>query len=303
VSGRLTFSVCIFAYNEQEHILECIESISNAAPDIPVLINVIANGCTDLTVPIVRQYAESHPGTRLVVLDQGDKANAWNHYVHIVAPPTDLHVFVDGDVRIARNSLRELAVAAATETQARAFACVPQSGRSRRSFHRKIVSNRELAGNFYALRDGVIQAFRARQVRLPIGMFGEDGLVTMLVKCDLDPLSPLIEERVHPCENAAFGFDSLSWLNPKDWRTFRNRKMRYAVRRQQAHMLYPALFSEGIGAMPSHVVDLYRWSTQPMELEWHGLDTIFDAVAIRRIRRKIEQGEASKRSDEAGLYS
>jgi hypothetical protein len=160
-----------------------------------------------------------------------------------------------------------------------------------------------MAGNLYALRGSCIAEFRRSGVRLPFGIFGEDGLVTALVKHDLDMRGRQDELRVTSAEGAGFGYQPLSPWNPGHWRIYRNRKMRYAVRRQQARMLYGLLRERGTEAMPAHVVDLYRLRGGALQLGWNGLDTPFDWVAIRRIRRDIAADERVKLEDRAHLYS
>lgn len=296
-------SVAVFAYNEAAVIEACLDSIETDCRAEATTIYVLMNGCTDGTDTVVRSYAVKHPNVTPVAVRLGDKANAWNHYVHDVAPDADFHCFVDGDVTITAGSLAGMANCFADHPEADAAAALPAGGRSRDVFRDKLVRKRELAGNFYGLRGTVIDRFRNRGVRLPTGLFGEDGLVTTLVKWDLDPLGACREERVIACVEAGFGFESLSPFVISHWRIYRNRKMRYAVRRQQAGMLYPLLFQRGIAAMPNHVVDLYRAGKSELRLEWNGWNTVFDYLAIRRIRKKLDSDNDSAMADEARFYS
>src|SRR5215813_10375343 len=70
--------VAVFAHNEENHIIRCLESLSLAADGSPLSAYVLANGCTDRTEEIVRGYAQTHPGVSLISIAVGDKANAWN---------------------------------------------------------------------------------------------------------------------------------------------------------------------------------------------------------------------------------
>lgn len=299
----LAFSVAVFAYNEQRLIGRCLESILAAAGGARIAVHVLINGCTDRTEDCVAALAARHPCIRPVVLARGDKANSWNVYVHELAPDVLTHVFVDGDMQVTPGSFAALAAALRADHRAVAAAALPVSGRSREAFRRKLTVNHELAGNLYALRGETVGQLRARAMRMPVGMFGEDGLLATILKCDLDPRRPPCAARIVACPEAGFAFDPLSpWLR-SSWRIYRNRKMRYAVRKQQARMLYPRLRAEGLAALPPHVVDLYRKAGGSMRLEWSGADTLFDYLAIRRIRRQIRQGETAKVVDEAGRYS
>jgi hypothetical protein len=56
-------------------------------------------------------------------------------------------------------------------------------------------------------------------------------------------------------------------------------------------------------AMPAHIVDLYRQRGGRLRLGWNGLDTVFDWLALRRIRRDIAADESVKLEERAHLYS
>jgi glycosyltransferase involved in cell wall biosynthesis len=298
-----SFSVAVFAYNEAALIGACLDSILGEGDAGNLVIHVLINGCTDRTEEVVKAYAARHSHVFPVSILLGDKANAWNHYVHDIAPEADFHCFIDGDMTIVRRSLAGLAQCFAEHPEATAAAGLPVSGRNRDAFRQKLIRNRELAGNFYALRGRAIDTLRTRLVRLPIGIFGEDGLVTTLIKWDIDPLGPCHETRVVPCPDAGFRFDSLSLFRPGDWRTYRNRKMRYAVRRQQANILYPLLFTKGVSELPDHALDLYRARRSEFRLEWNGWDTVFDYLAIRRIRKQLTSKSETVLTGDARHYS
>ena len=301
-SPPASISVAIFAYNEQRLIGRCLDSVLDDSPEAAE-IYVLINGCTDRTEQIVAGYAARDGRVRPIVIARGDKANAWNHYVHVLAPGRDIHAFMDGDMRVRRGSFAGIAAAMAAHPRANGVAALPASGRSRARFRQKLLDKHELAGNFYAVRGRALEAFRDRGVRLPFGMFGEDGLVATLLKWDLEMSGPERPERVVACPEAEFVFDPLGLLSRRDWGIYRNRRMRYAVRYQQSCMLYPLLFEHGVAAIPAHVVDLYRNHGDKLELRFQGLNTLFDLLAIRRIRRRVHHGPAAKEIDEARLYS
>jgi glycosyltransferase involved in cell wall biosynthesis len=297
-------SACIFAYNEEARIVAALEALDACGAEARLRAHVIINGCTDGTERVVRAWRPRHIEVVPVVLARGDKANAWNHYVHEVAPlDAAIHLFTDGDMLVTRGSVAAFLAAFAADPHADGCAGLPVSGRSRDGFRDKLRRGREMAGNLYALRGRSVEAFRREGVRLPFGMFGEDGLVTALVKHDRDMRRPRDDQRVTFAEDAGFGYVPLSVWQPADWRTYRNRKMRYAVRRQQSLMLYDLLRAGGPQAMPAHVVDLYRARGAGMRLAWRGLDTWFDWVAIRRIRRDMAADDSVKQEARAHLYS
>lgn len=301
---RPVISMAIFAYNEERGIAASLDAIGHCADEGEVTAHVLINGCTDATESVVRAYRPRGFSVVPVVIRRGDKANAWNTYVHEVAPErADLHVFTDGDMLIQPGSLAGFAERFAVEPAAEGCAALPVTGRSREAFRTKLRNNREMAGNLYALRGRCVMAFRRAGLRLPFGIFGEDGLVTMLVRYGLDPKGERRDERIAVSEAGGFAFPPLSPWNPADLRIYRNRKRRYAMRRQQATMLYPLLFEEGAQAMPAHVVDLYRARFSTTRLTWRGIETFFDWEARRRIARDIAAAEAARVEERAHLYS
>jgi glycosyltransferase involved in cell wall biosynthesis len=299
-----TVSIAVFAYNEEARITACLDAIAACAAEARLLVHVLINGCTDSTEAMVRCHPAPGIDLRPVVIRRGDKANAWNHYTHEVAPEdAAIHLFTDGDMVLGRGSVAGFLDAFAAAPYANACAGLPASGRSRDAFRDKLVQNRELAGNLYAVRGACLMEFRRRGIRLPFGLFGEDGLVTTLIKWNLDTTGPRDDRRVIVTDAATFGYEPLSPWRPGDLATYRKRKMRYAVRQQQANMLYPLLFAEGTGAMPEHVLDLYRARQDSLGLEWNGLDTWFDWLARRRIRRDIAADDSVRQAERAHLYS
>jgi glycosyltransferase involved in cell wall biosynthesis len=297
-------SVAIFAYNEAASIATALDAMSACAQEAVLTVHVLINGCTDATEQIVRAYQPRGFALCPVVIQRGDKANAWNVYTHEVAPSDAVaHVFTDGDMIVAPGSIAGFLARYAAEPQGNGCAGLPTRGRSHVAFRDKLVDHHEMAGNLYSVRGTCLMEFRRRGVKLPIGMFGEDGLVTTLIKYDLDTLGSRHDERILASEQGGFGYPSLSPWRLRDWRIYRNRRMRYAVRRQQANMLYPLLFERGIEAMPKHVVDLYLERGDALEWGWNGLNTYFDWVACRRIRRDIATGKDVRGEERAHLYS
>ena len=299
-----TISIAIFAYNEERSIGAALDAVGRCASEGHVTAHVLINGCTDNTEAAVRAYRPHGFSVVPVLIPRGDKANAWNVYVHTVAPETaDFHVFTDGDMIMQPGSLAGFAERFSAEPGAEACAALAVSGRDRSAFRDKALHNREMAGNLYALRGRCVKAFRDSKLRLPVGLFGEDGLVTMLVRYGLDPKGERRDTRIAVSQAGGFAFPSLSPWRPSDWRIYRNRKRRYAMRRQQAMMLYPLLFADGAKAMPEHVIDLYRTRFSTTRLTWRGLETVFDWEARRRIARNLARAEAARNEEQAHLYS
>ena len=89
------WQIAVFAYNEGEHIIACLDSIKrcrDASCDVRAY--VLANGCRDNTEAVVARYAEDNPWVTLVPIQKGDKANAWNTFVHDFADTNSTAFFV-----------------------------------------------------------------------------------------------------------------------------------------------------------------------------------------------------------------
>jgi glycosyltransferase involved in cell wall biosynthesis len=284
--------VAVFAHNEEKNIIACLDSLPDAARDCRIEAHVLVNGCTDRTLELVSEYAKEHAWIVVHAVEMGDKANAWNVYVHELAPEADTHFFIDGDVEACPNALLNLQAALDRETQALAAAAVPATGRGRAASIRSMLSTRELAGNLYALRGSFLQRLKAARIRMPQGLIGEDSLVGALVKTDLDP-GTWDNRRVATDGQACFRFRSLTPFSLADWRLYGRRKIRYSLRRFQFLLLRDHFRSVGFRAMPSRIESLYAVTDSPrLRLTWRGLNSLFDWLALRRVRMAAARAAA-----------
>lgn len=286
--------VAVFAHNEATNIVACLNSLGQAAPGQALACFVLANACTDGTESLVRDYARTNPHVKLVSIDLGDKSNAWNVYVHELAPrDSEVHFFIDGDVEAAPMALHALFKALEHDPYANAAAALPVSGRSMHQSRMAMVEHGELAGNLYALRGDFVDRIRRAGLRLPIGLIGDDSLVGALVKWDLEPRGGWDRRRVASCETAGFSFSSLSLTRAAHWALYWRRRIRYSLRAYQLEMLKPVLKRDGIQGMPDHIGDLYQAAMPLCRLRWNGANTIFNWLALRRLRRRAGRPPAS----------
>ena len=282
--------VGIFAHNEERGIVHCLESLKPEAQKRPLTIHVLANGCTDNTEAVVRAYAQSHPGVHLARIALGDKANAWNHFVHAIGPRCELVFFMDGDVEALPEALGALARQLEADAHANAISALPATGRSGRSATGSEVAERGVWGGLYCLRGTFVAQLQERHLRLPVGLIGDDGLVGAFVKWDLDPRQPWDETRVarNTDPNARFRFSPLSPLNPAHVRLYLRRMVRYSIRGFQNRMLTRLLKEKGFTGLPDHVVELYRRYPDLCRLRFRGTNTLFDWLALRRMHAQLK---------------
>lgn len=290
-TGRVAWPVMVLAHNEASHIVACLDSLYKAEPGREFKVFVLANGCTDNTEEIVENYARSHLGVSLIRLDIADKCNAWNVYVHDIIPRQigghSFYFFMDGDAQACPNALSELAHALECNPEALAAAAVPFNGRSMHYDRAMIRDNHGLVANLYALRGKFVVDLQQKEVRLPVGLEGDDDLIGALVKWDLDPLQEWIDGRIAPCLNAGFTFESMSWSRTRDWRNYWRRRVRYSRRRYETQLLRGPLKTQGIKGLPVNVSELYR-GVDNCKLKWFGVETLFSWLAKKEMRKSLK---------------
>lgn len=289
--GSEAWPVMILAYNEEQHIEACLDSLLDGEPGQPLEIYVMANGCTDGTEEVVRAYGERRPEVHLVSIKLGDKCNAWNVFIHDTVPRhcpgRSVYYFVDGDARSVHGSLREMARALNAEPHAHAASAPPASGRNMAHDRDELLRERGLVANLYALRGGFVQRLQAQGVRLPLKLEGDDGLIGALVKWDLDPKNNRFDHaRIAPCGQAGFQFESVSPFSPAGLRGYWKRAVRYGRRGYEFELLGKELKQHGIGALPADITALYPKSAA-LKLRVNGLYTVSNWFALREMRRFV----------------
>jgi len=274
---RKTWAVAVFAHNEAARIGRAIDALNGCSVDTKLEIYVLANGCTDSTASVARACAGRFAPIHVIEIVAGDKAGAWNHFIHDVRPKAELFFFTDGDCWIHPNALALLARRLEVDPIANAASGAPGCGLDRLKQVDTLISSRGLMGNLYALRGDFVERMRDANVRLPIGLIGEDSLIGALVKWDLDAKT-WRDDRI-AVESAAtfyFGMPSLS--------TYLRRLIRYSTRRYQLELLRDVIKTKGIPFLPRHIGELYR-EEKINELRVRLLNALPDLVARYRLRR------------------
>lgn len=282
------WAVMVLAHNEEDRIVACLDSLFAGERGKSFDVYVMANGCTDRTEELVRQYAQCQPAVHLESIRLGDKCNAWNVFIHetvpAACPDKEVYFFMDGDARIAPGSLTVMADALRHDAHAHAASAVPGSGRSMQKDRSEIMSQRGLVANLYALRASFVEKLRDRRVKLPLKLEGDDGLLGALIKWDLDPRGEWDDRLIHPCAEARFLFDPVAVTDPSEWPKYWKRLVRYGRRHYEFQLLGPLLKSEGLSAMPENIQSIYSGAAQ-LPFVWRGIYTPSFAVALRQMRK------------------
>ncbi|WP_165982286.1 glycosyltransferase family A protein [Dankookia rubra] len=245
-------SVAVFARNEAAGLQDCLRALGVALDGLDASITVVLNDTTDGSAGVVRLYAKSSPSPmRLFEIRFGDKSNAWNQYVHALAPAASMHVFVDGYAMVTPDAIRALAAALAEHPQAHAAAALPSCGRSAPSQRAAMRRSPALHGSLHALRGTFLDRIRAAGIYLPIGLYRGDGLVGSLVVHDLDARANAWDTgRIALAEAATWTVAPLSPFRPRDLRRLWNRRIQQARGGFEDAALKECIYSGNYGSLP-----------------------------------------------------
>ncbi len=169
--------VNVLAYNEEDFIELCLESINEAVSSHGCLeaeVNIICNGCRDNTYHVAKRYCENRNGWHVFDVEFGDKANAWNFAIEEGNKDPILTVFVDGDCTITPDSIRSLLNSYLEQPNCYIIAGLPKTkGRTTDATRSKTIEGEALSGNFYALTPSFLKKVYQLNFRLPVGLIGD----------------------------------------------------------------------------------------------------------------------------------
>ena len=204
----MRISIGILAWNEATSIARTIETLLHqtlfsAANDCIESIEVVCvpNGCTDATAAAAEEAFSRCSGhldasrifLRVRELCEGDKANAWNHYIHEFSDPEADYVFLmDADVRLRERDAVHRLLMTLHETPT-ATVAVPtlikdiQLRTPSNPWHRLSLwavdpskyRAPSLSGALYCARGEAL-----RRIWMPQGLLSEDGFLHGLIATD-----------------------------------------------------------------------------------------------------------------------
>jgi hypothetical protein len=200
------WSIAILSSRESPQTLAgAIRAAVQAALDPNSLIDVVVNGnesLASLTSDWLKNMRNPQwPGVRLWYVSAGDKANAWNQYVHVVWPGSLIAFFVDGYVAVKPDAFRLLADGLARAPRALAAAAVPREGRTANRLRAMMLRDGGMHGNLYAIKGETLALLRERGFRLPLGIYRTDPTLGAALAFGLDPGANRWDARrvlVHP---------------------------------------------------------------------------------------------------------
>ncbi|KKW89580.1 MULTISPECIES: glycosyltransferase [Sphingobium] len=282
-------AVGIFAHQEERRIGACLASLPLDRGD--TVFHVLVNGSTDKTAARAREAAGGRTNVVVHELAEGGKARTWNHFVHELLDGGEaMIVFMDGDAEIVAGSIDALAADLAARPDAHAAAGMPVNGRSVEHYRRSLREERGLFGDLYALSGRFVAAIRARGLRLPEDLVGDDGLVAAWAHTDLGRDADWERERVLACEEAGFRCEPVSLWRPSTLRMQYRRMTNYSVRFFQNRIISDIMASEGVSGLPGRMDALYgawlpRFRSRPLPTGW------FDRKALAKMREAWTRGK------------
>lgn len=234
--GR-AWSAVIFASRDTPREVQLTLQAAVRAACRPTVIDVICNGnrplANELRAPL-QACAEQSPqhAFRVWYLPIADKANAWNHYLLSIWAGSETGFFLDGYCRVNEAGMDSLSAGLDAAPDALATTSLPSVGRSADRWRAGILAEGGLAGGFFALRGSAIEEMRRRRVRLPLGLYGYDGLVGAMLAFGLDPSTHEwdLKRRVQPQDGATWETTERHWWRPGDLKGHWDRRIRAALR-------------------------------------------------------------------------
>jgi glycosyltransferase involved in cell wall biosynthesis len=275
-------AIVVLAHNEERRIAGCLASLPLG--DAGYAIHVVVNGSRDRTAAIVADVAGKHGNLTLHDWPEGGKARSWNRI--ILDTLTDGHpavVLVDGDAEVAPGAIRALLAALDENPQADISTALPLNGRRVANYRAAMLAEHGLFGDLHALRGQFVDAMRARGIRLPVDLIGDDGLVGALAKTALGPLADWRDSRIQPVPGAGFSCEPVSLFDLRSWRMQYRRMMNYSTRHFQNQIITDILGTYGPDGLPERLASLYpdylpRFRARRQISAWW-----FDRQALRRM--------------------
>ena len=298
------WSVAIVSSRETVDTLRSsVEAVLAALGSAPTTVDVLVNGNPSLAeqmtgiVRELRSAASCAVSIRLWHIPVGDKAHAWNQYLHWIWPQTQITYFVDGYAQVAPDSLSLLAEGLESHPHAWAISGVPSVGRTAKALSQQMIQEGGGHGTLHAIRGEVCLLLRRRGFRMPLGLYRVDGLIFALIAFALDPATNHWDTSrtvVHP--QATWSFRPLAWWRPSDLRTYAKRLLRQAQgdlenRGIRQHLAVRRLAPESLPPISS---DLVRdWCTAfPVQAGVMFLCNPLRWFALRRLRHPRDWSQA-----------
>jgi glycosyltransferase involved in cell wall biosynthesis len=262
-----SYSVTIFAHNEESYITQAIESILSQAESKNIY--VLVNGSVDKTADLVRQCARN---IHVHEYAEPGKSRTWNRFfLQDDLPEYDYYIVMDGDAYLAPDTIKSLVETLESNSDAYIAAALPLNGRKKEFYQKEMIKNHGLFGDCYAVRKNFIQRLKSLKIALPEDLIGDDGLLGALAKIDCMNESHWNDARVVPCVplsasvpthkatgiTVGFYCHPFEILSVKSWVMQYKRMVNYSVRFYQNKIIRYILSEQNATNLPQYLSALY----------------------------------------------
>jgi hypothetical protein len=230
-----SWSVAIIAARESIAVLSrCIEAALAACKGHDAVIDVVINGNPALAqeaagLAASNGFACGTSRLRIWSTPAGDKAHAWNQYLHDIWPGGDIAFFVDGYAEVRPDAFAVLCRRLAETPHALGVTGVPSSGRSAARLRAYMLRHGGIHGNMHAISGTALQTLRKKGVRLPLGLYRTDSLIGAALVFKLAPEDASWDpSRLVVAADATWDVRDLGALTLKNIVSHAKRKLRQA---------------------------------------------------------------------------
>jgi hypothetical protein len=289
------WSVAISASREAPATLaRCIRAAAEACGFRSAIIDVLVNGNRELAIQAgmsVPPALAGHVKVRIWSIHAGDKAHAWNEYVHRLWPQGHTAFFIDGYAEVKPGALAALAQRLDDTPDALGATGVPTSGRSAAKLREQMLKSGGMHGNLHAIRSEAMAALRERGVKLPLGLYRTDSLIGAMLMFQLDPAAHKWEPRRVAVEpEAVWDVQGMSELTLKNIVAQGKRMLRQAQgdlenRAVREHMAIKRLPPQQLPATTNSLVNGWL-ASQPQEARALFLKRPSCYYAARKLRQE-----------------
>lgn len=216
------WSLAVFASRETCEVLHNSVLATMASADaagVLVTIDVLINGNSSLATAMTKRLVGTSLLNRQSVvriwdLPLGDKAHAWNEYFSRIWSGESLAFFTDGYVKPHQDAIRLLGHAVMSDTVALGGSGAPSIGRTARNQRTRMLAEGGMQGNFCCIKGDTIAELKKRNIKLPVGLYRTDSLVSTMLAFGLDPLGKSWnQKRILVCPDVSWINDYKNWWN------------------------------------------------------------------------------------------
>lgn len=226
--------VAVFAARESPDVLRATLAAIQLAAHISTTVDVLVNGNRDLAestrdIILSLQKVDSFATFRLWFIALGDKAHAWNIYLHDIWPGAGLAYFVDGYARPNFDAFMRIEHALSSNKKALLGSGVPTRGRSAKKARAQQIESVGIHGNLFSIRAETMQSLRIVKFYLPLGIYRTDSTIGAVMKYSLDPtLNKWDPDRIVVESKASWDLDEKHWWRYSDLKGQLKRYVRQA---------------------------------------------------------------------------